>query len=97
MIMLKIISKNVVKEGKVDEFKNLAKELVNESLKEEGCISYSLNEDINNKNVLTFIEEWKDKEAIEVHNSSEHFTSIVPKLKGLKEDGSELNIYEIVF
>lgn len=95
--MLKIVSKNVVKEGKVEEFKNLAKELVRESLKEEGCVAYSLNEDINNKNVLTFIEEWKDKEAIEVHNNSKHFTSIVPKLKQLKEGDSELNIYKTVF
>ena len=64
MIMLKIISKNVVKEGKVDKFKNLAKELVNESLKEEGCISYSLNEDINKSDSIFLsnsIEEMKEK------------------------------------
>ncbi len=29
---------------------------------------------------LSFIEEWKDKEAIERHNDSEHFTRLVPKM-----------------
>ncbi|MBL4935620.1 antibiotic biosynthesis monooxygenase [Clostridium sp. YIM B02515] len=90
--MITIVSKNIVKEGKAEEFKNLAKELIEESRKEAGCISYNLNQDINNSNILTFIEEWKDKEAIEKHNKSTHFTSIVPKLGELRED-KELNLY----
>jgi quinol monooxygenase YgiN len=90
--MITIVSKNIVKEGKAEEFKNLAKELIEESRKEAGCISYNLNQDINNSNILTFIEEWKDKEAIEQHNKSTHFTSIVPKLGELRED-KELNLY----
>ncbi len=90
--MITIVAKNVIKEGRVEEFKALAKELVDESRKEAGCIYYNLNEDINNKNILTFIEEWKDKEAIELHNKSAHFTTIVPMLGELREK-SEVNLY----
>jgi quinol monooxygenase YgiN len=90
--MITIVAKSVIKEGKVDEFIALAKELVEESRKEAGCIAYDLNVDINNKNVLTFIEEWKDKEAIGIHNSSAHFTTIVPRLGELREQ-SEVNLY----
>lgn len=93
--MIIIVAKSVVKEGKVQEFKNLAKELVKESRKEPGCISYDLNQDLNNKNILTFIEVWESKEAIELHNNSDHFTSIVPKLGELRAS-SEVNLYERV-
>jgi quinol monooxygenase YgiN len=90
--MIIIVAKSVVKEGKVEEYKTLAKKLKEESQKELGCIAYNLHQDINNKNILTFIEEWKDREAIELHNKSAHFTSIVPKLGELREK-SEVNLY----
>lgn len=91
--MIIIIAKSVVKDERLEEYKVLAKKLVEESQKEAGCISYNLYQDINNKNVLTFIEEWKDKEAIALHNSSVHFATIVPKFVELRES-SEVNLYE---
>lgn len=94
--MITIVAKFTVKEGKVEEFKALAKDLINESRKEAGCISYSLNQDLNNRNVLTFIEKWENKEAIELHNNSAHFTRIVPKLGEFQEKVSEINLYERV-
>lgn len=94
--MITIVAKSIIKEGKVEEFKALAKELIEESRKEEGCISYNLNQDLNNKNVLTFIEEWQDKEAIALHNNSVHFTTIVPKFGEFREKASEINLYERV-
>ena len=36
----------------------------------------------------------ENKEAIKIHNSSEHFTSIVPKFAELKESQSEINLYK---
>ena len=94
--MIIIVAKNIIKEGKLEEFKAMAKELVNASRKEPGCISYCLNQDLNNKAVLTFIEEWENKEAIELHNNSAHFTRIVPKLGEFAEKASEVNLYERV-
>ncbi len=86
--MIKIVAQNVVKEGKVDEFLAVAKELVEKSRAEEGNISYTLNQNIKKPNVLTFIEIWKDKEAIEAHNASAHFNDALPKLQAICEGGS---------
>lgn len=94
--MITIVAKNIIKEGKLEVFKALAEELINETIKEEGCISYNLNKDINNKNILTFIEEWQDIEAIKAHNNSAHFTKLVPELGKLTEKASEVNLYERV-
>ena len=94
--MITIVAKNLIKQGKTEEFKVLAERLINESRKESGCISYNLYEDSINGNVLTFIEVWENKEAITLHNSSEHFTSIVPKFGDLKDGQSEINLYKLI-
>jgi quinol monooxygenase YgiN len=94
--MITIVAKNLIKQGKVQEFKILAEKLINESRKESGNIAYNLYEDSNNSNILTFIEEWESEEAIKLHNNSKHFTSIVPKFSDLKEKQSEVNLYKMI-
>lgn len=94
--MITIIAKNLIKQGKTEEFKALSKELINQSRKEKGNISYNLYEDTTDSNILTFIEQWQDKEAINLHNNSAHFTSIVPKFAELKQGQSMINLYKIL-
>lgn len=91
--MITITAKSTLIEGKKEEYIRIAQELITESNNEEGCISYDLYEDINDTNVVTFIEEWKSKEAIEIHNNSEHFTRIVPKLRELQAEDSSVNLF----
>ena len=92
--MITIVAKSVVLEGKAEEFKATARELITESQKEAGCLSYDLYQEVNQPNVLTFIEEWIDSEAIEKHNASTHFTQIVPKLAALREGPAEVHLYQ---
>ncbi|HBJ1647069.1 putative quinol monooxygenase [Clostridium botulinum] len=94
--MIIIVAKSIIKKDKIEKFKLLAEKLIEESKKEEGCISYKLFNDINNKTIYTFIEQWKNKNAIDIHNNSKHFKSIVPKLQELQEKDSEVNLYEVV-
>lgn len=94
--MITIVAKKLIKQGKLEEFKALAEDLINESRNEEGCIAYNLYEDINNSYILTFIEEWKNEEVIKLHNSTEHFTSVVPKLTDLQEGKTEVNLYRMI-
>lgn len=92
--MITIVAKSILKQGKKEEFKAAAEELIRESRKEKGNISYTLYEDINDSSVVSFIEVWKDEEAIKQHNDSEHFKSIVPKLSELREGKPEVNKYK---
>lgn len=94
--MIKIVSKSVIKDEKREDYLKLAKELVEKSRQEQGCISYGLFQDINDESVFTFIEEWQDQKAIELHNKSEHFTRIVPLLGGFRIGKGELNLYKEV-
>jgi quinol monooxygenase YgiN len=90
--MITIVAKSMVAADKIDQFKKIASELVDESRKESGNVAYSLYQDINNPQVLTFIEVWKDQAAIDAHNQSTHFTGIVPRLGELRID-SEVHLY----
>ena len=93
--MIKIVARTIVKEGKEEEYKQIAEELVRCSAAEEGNITYTLNQDITDPRSFAMIEIWKDKEAIELHNASEHFTTIVPKLNELAQEKG-INLYQEV-
>lgn len=92
--MIKIVAKIVVKEDKIPEFQETARELVERSQAEEGNISYTLNQSIQDKCQHAFIEIWKDDEAIEKHNASEHFTEILPKLGEMASEPMTVDLYK---
>lgn len=92
--MITIVAKKVIQENRKEEFKELARRLIEESRKEEGCIEYSLYEDLNNSNIVAFIERWKDEEAIRIHNNTKHFTTFVPELAKFQEGETEITLYK---
>lgn len=95
--MLKLVAKFIVKEDKIEEFKKYSEELVAETRKENGCISYQLFQDINDSKILTFIEEWENQQSIDNHNNSKHITELLPKLMETLKEDPVLNINQIVF
>lgn len=93
--MVKVVSKGVFYEDKTEEAINLYKELVQKSGEEKGCISYNLFRDLDNRSILTVIEEWENREALDIHKKTEHFTRLVPEIGKFRKT-SELNVYELV-
>jgi quinol monooxygenase YgiN len=87
-----VVAKSVVPVEKQEEYKVLAQRLVEMTRKEKGCISYSLYQEKDDPEVLTFLEVWQDKEHLEAHSRTSHFTEIVPELEKIREKG-EVNIY----
>jgi quinol monooxygenase YgiN len=91
--MIKVVAKAKLKPGvNVEDYFVPARELVAETRKEEGCISYALHQDINDPSIITMLEEWVDEESLNRHVNTEHVKRIVPGLKELRES-SEINIY----
>lgn len=60
------------KEGCQDSIIEISKELIEESLLEDGNISYQLLKPIE-KDSLTFVEKWESLEALKKHMASPHF------------------------
>lgn len=86
--MIKIVARNLIKEDKVETFKEMVKELVEKSCAEEGNVFYSINVSTENPRMFAFIECWRDQEAIDTHNATEHFRRIVPAIGELCEESS---------
>jgi len=90
--MVKVIAKNFAKEDKIEKVLELAKELVESTVKEEGCIKYEMYQDKKSPSTLIMIEEWETIEALNNHMSSEHFKRIVPQMGEFMDQKAELNI-----
>ena len=80
MIMIRVVAASRIYNDKIDEYYKTVKELIEETNKEEGCIYYTLNKDAKDSAVHYMSECWTDREALERHMHSPHFTRIVPAL-----------------
>jgi len=97
--MIKVVAKNIVQQDKIGEFKEKVNELIEKTRQEDGVIFYELYQDLKDPQVLTFIEGWESKGALDAHMQTEHFQRIVPQLSNLLIEGmeeSEVNIYRQV-
>ncbi|WP_342433709.1 putative quinol monooxygenase [Neobacillus sp. FSL H8-0543] len=91
--MIRVVCKGKLKpDANIEKYLSLAKEVVQETRKEKGCIMYTYHQDINDPFILTTIEEWEDEEALQQHNQSEHIKRMVPELRKMRES-TEINIY----
>lgn len=95
--MVKVMAKSYVKGDKLERLLELSKELVEKTVKEEGCISYELFQDLKDPKALIIIEEWESEEALKKHMASEHFTRLVPQMNELREKPSEVNVCKKLF
>ncbi|MCD8165908.1 MAG: antibiotic biosynthesis monooxygenase [Bacteroides sp.] len=84
--MITIVAKFTLKAGKKEEFIQAVTPIIESSRKESGNRSYNLFEDIQHDHILTFIEEWEDKAAIDFHNQTAHFLTGLSAIKELSED-----------
>lgn len=94
--MIKVVFKfKLNPDVSVEDYLKIAREAISETRKEKGCISYTINVDINDPTILTMLEEWEDQESLDQHNKNENVQKIVQELKKLRES-SEINIYREV-
>jgi len=84
--MILIIAKATVKKDKLDEFKGVAARLIKNTRSEDGCIEYALYENNENPNILTFVEKWRDQEAVDKHGSTDFFKENIKKIISYSEN-----------
>jgi quinol monooxygenase YgiN len=92
--MISVIAKIPMKEDKVDEAIEAVKEMMKGVATEEGTLSYSLNRDQKNPNVLIFIERYTDNDALKAHSSTEHFKAFSGKIPEFLAGKPEITVME---
>lgn len=91
--MIKILAKSVIKPEKINDYLILAKELIEKSKMENGCMEYGLWQSHNDPYTLTMFETWENETAIEIHNNSTHFKNIIPQMKKMRIS-NEVEMYK---
>lgn len=94
--MIKITARQVIKKECIAKYHELVRELVEKSQVEEGNISYTSNQSLSDERVHCFIEYWKDQDAINAHNATEHFCRIIPQLGELFDEPELVDLYHEV-
>ena len=91
--MIKVLAKSLVKEACVEAYTKLAKELVDKSQSDAGMVYYTLNISVENPRLFAMLECWENQEALQAHMASEHFTTMVPQLGPMVEEGYPLELF----
>ncbi|WP_158657016.1 putative quinol monooxygenase [Helicobacter aurati] len=71
-----------------------SQELIVKSRQECGCRFYDLMVKDDNKEILCFLEEWQDKEALDLHMKTEHFIKAMGTLKSFWTQDPQVEIYQ---
>lgn len=78
----------------LEEATRLSLEHVHRSRDEPGCISHSVQVDVENPNRLVFFEEWEDQSALQAHFAVDESRDFVSKVSRLAVTPPEIRIFE---
>ncbi len=82
------------KPGKEAELKELLQGLIIPTRSEPGCISYELLMNKEDPKEFTFVEEWKDDNALNGHFETSHIKNALQKLPGILAEEMDLRKYD---
>lgn len=83
--MIRVVAKFPLQAGQLETFKKLAAEMIAETVKEDGCVEYSLVQSNTDANLVAILEAWEDQDKLNAHAQTEHFKRLVPQLAALCE------------
>jgi quinol monooxygenase YgiN len=91
--MLHVVAHIKAKREHVDAVRAALIGFVAPTRAEAGCVVYDLFQNLDDPTRFTFVEEWTDKAALDVHGRSAHITSGRATLKDLVEGPTEILLY----
>lgn len=70
--MICVIADVSIRAGSLDAFLAAARDVIAATRSEPGCIRYDLTQDVENRQQVTFVEEWQSREALAAHFETDH-------------------------
>ncbi|NSW95611.1 MAG: antibiotic biosynthesis monooxygenase [Bacteroidales bacterium] len=90
-----ILARVFVKPDKEVDFINAAKLMIENSNKEEGCLSYMLYQDPYEKTNFIFVETYRNQSAIDAHFATSYFKEFGTIIEEMISKPTEIKIYDI--
>ena len=91
--MIKVVARTLVREECIEAYHALAREIVSETQKERGNITYTMNQSTGDHRLHAMIEVWESMDALNAHMASEHFKRIVPQMAQYAEEKYPPEVY----
>lgn len=91
--MIRVTAEFLLKDGVYEEALKTARELIEITRTENGCIQYNMVQSNENEKELMIFECWEDQSVLDIHSESEHFKRLVPKLAKLCEKTPVVKTY----
>lgn len=84
-----------IKPPQREEFLRLARIALRETVKEPGVITYNLYEEESVKNSFIFFEEWKSRQALDVHLKTDYTKNLLDRFSDLVDGEPSIKVYSI--
>lgn len=92
--MLNVIAKVTAQVDQTETVKAALNSVLESVRSEEGCLSYDLHQDIKDKNIFFFYENWDSLEHLEKHRMTPHMVELGHQIKDLLEKHMEVNLMD---
>lgn len=93
--MIRVVAKSVFPAEALSKALELYRLVAKETRMEAGCVEYVIARDTKEAGVLTVIECWESRAALDAHMQTPHFTEYIPQLNALRT-AAETAVYEQV-
>ena len=95
--MIVVIAKFLFVDGKMEEVKEILKELVEKTNQEAGCIEYKPYQSNENNLEVVMIEKWESQAHLDAHAKTTHFVELVGKLGDYNQKAPEIITYKNLY
>jgi quinol monooxygenase YgiN len=85
----------LAKPGAEEKLETLFRGVIATTLKEEGCISYQLNRDLEQPGRFVWTEEWESRELLNKHIAAPHINALLNEIPDLVESAEVISLRKI--
>ena len=93
---VRVLARITARPDKIEELRSLLLDLVKETRKEKGCISYQLLQNKADPGDFTFVEEWEDDSVIDTHFTTAHVQDAFSKAASLLAKEPDIRRYDVI-
>jgi quinol monooxygenase YgiN len=90
-----VVASFVAKPGSEQKLEQLFRGVVDTTLREEGCISYQINRDIENPRRFVFTEEWRSQADLDRHLAAPHLQALSEQVPECIESSDVLKLAKL--
>lgn len=92
---LNVVASFIAKPGLEQKLEQLFRSVVDTTLREEGCISYQINRDIENPRRFVFTEEWQSQADLDRHLAAPHLQALSEQVPQCIESSDVLKLAKL--